>query len=158
MTQRSRLGGLAVIEDILEARLALETMLMARLCGQVRPEHAMRARQLAGALATASLEDQGRSLIEADAAFHCQLYAAAGNLIAAEMLQRGWSDLLRLWSDRRPPHATTMDWVACRARRVREHDTLLTALLEGDTLMVQAATIQHIESDRLELKSLQSAQ
>lgn len=156
MSSRLRLNDANSLRDLFEARLSLETMLMARLCGNLKPEHAQRARELALAVAQAPLEDLGRSLLAADAALHGHLYAASGNPIAAEMLQRGWAELLRLWIERRPPRAEQLDWAAAQQRRVREHQHLLDTLAAADAPGVQAATTQHIESDHLELKSLQA--
>lgn len=130
------------LEDVratYETRFLLEGEAAERAARNFTPEAAQTARDALAARARHMAEGEPHRARDAHELFHFTIYQAAGNPWLLRSIMPPWrnAERYRLESMRRPELA---------AERAREHEAILTAVIDGDGAAARDRTIEHLQA------------
>lgn len=112
------------------------------LDGLAAREAARRRVDLSLSLLTAGRKaGEGRdvgAMIEADLAFHRAIYAAAGNPLLSQSMERHWNHIRRVMG-------AVLQKSASRAALWDEHEAIIAAIASGDDQQAQMLAVSHCE-------------
>jgi GntR family transcriptional repressor for pyruvate dehydrogenase complex len=129
--------GAAQIEELAEARIALEALAAALAAGRAGPEDLERIEAGHGAHESAADDGDVAALVHTDEAFHDAIMGASGN----SLVRRLYDVLIAELTDFRRG-TLALPWAPQRS--VRGHAAILDAIRRGDTAAARAAMIEHL--------------
>lgn len=129
------------LNDVLEVRMALESMAMEKACGRMTEEELASLRKAAVDFERMTAEGDLVKMAEADMAFHEIIYQASDNRRLIQVLNNLREQIYRYRVEYLKEEET-------RNLLVREHEEITKALRERNARRAQALSFQHLENQR----------
>lgn len=130
------------LNDVLEVRIALETLAIEKACKRMNEEQIEKLWMAAKEFQEMTADGNLVRLAEADVAFHEVIYQAADNVILNQVLNNLREQIYRY-------RVEYLKDEEMRNQLVKEHEMLYEAIKERDAKKAQEISFQHIENQRM---------
>lgn len=130
------------LNDVLEVRIALETLAIEKACKRMNEEQIEKLWRAAKEFQETTADGNLVRLAEADVAFHEVIYQAADNVILNQVLNNLREQIYRY-------RVEYLKDEEMRNQLVKEHEMLYEAIKERDAKKAQEISFRHIENQRM---------